>query len=132
MLEIIVNREHQLQFPEDITLHFVEENPMFAEDRIPVLHTLSFEIPPTANNLKAFGFPNRVTSKSVVRKYQAEVRHSGVVFSKGEILLIEFQTAIKLQFKGSRENVNLRTSMRNIDFGSESYGAFPYDPQVLN
>ena len=132
MLEILVNREHQLQFPEDLTLQFVEENPMFTEDRIPILHTLSFEVPPTAKNLKAFGFPNRVTSKSVVRKYQAEVRHSGIVFAKGELLLIEFQTLIKLQFKGSRENVNLRTSMNNIDFGSESFGTFPYNPQVLN
>lgn len=132
MLEIIVDRRFNLQLHENTTLQFIEENPLLITDRVPSLYTLSFEIPPTILNLKAFGFPNRITSNALKIKVQAEIRHSGLVIARGELLLLETANFMKLQFKGSRENENLRKEMQNIPMGEYEYGQFQKDPEYLD
>ncbi|KAF0198415.1 MAG: Uncharacterized protein FD166_1468 [Bacteroidetes bacterium] len=132
MIEIIVNRSFNLQLPIDMTLQFIEENPLLVADRIPSLYTLSFELPPTALNLKAFGFPNRVSSISVKRIVPAEIIHSGLVVSRGELILLETSQSLKVQFKGSRESGNLRKELNNIDMGEHEYGQFPKNQEDLD
>ncbi len=65
MLEVIVDKTHILNLLSDVQISFIEENPLFVEDRIPSPYSLTFEVPPTPGNLKALGFPSRITSASV-------------------------------------------------------------------
>ncbi len=132
MLEIIVDRRFTLNLPPDIQINFIEENPLFATDRIPAPYSLSFEVPPTANNLKAFNFAIRITSVNGIRKAPAEIRHSGMVMAKGEILLIEAENLLSLQFKGSREADEVNQNLNQLDYGTWSYGSFQYHAEDLD
>jgi len=132
MLEIIVDKKFNLQLPEDIKLQFIEENPTLITDRIPSLYSLSFEVNPTVFNLEAFGFPNRLTSVSIKLKLPAEIRHSGMILARGEIILLSVQSKIKLQFKGNREPGNLRKNLNSIDMGEYNYGNVTYYQYTLD
>lgn len=132
MLEIIVNSQYFLNLPSDIEINFIEENPLFLVDRIPAPYSLSFEIPATITNLLAFGFAGRITSSSVKRTVQAEIQHTGLVLAKGEILLLEANQVLKLQFKGSREPEEITANLNEIDYGEKSYGSFPYHAEDIN
>ena len=116
----------------NIEINFIEENPLFLTDRIPAPYTLSFEVPPTPTNLKAFGYAGRVTSMSVKKKVHAEIRHTGLVLVRGEIILLEVTDVLKLQFKGSREPEEIAANLNEIDYGDRSYGSFQYHAEDLD
>lgn len=132
MLEILINSQYFLNLPANIEINFIEENPLFLTDRIPAPYTLSFEVPATITNLKAFGFAGRVTSNSVKKKVHAEIRHTGIVLTRGEILLLEANDVLKLQFKGSREPEEITANLNEINYGERSYGSFPYHAEDLD
>lgn len=132
MLEIIVDTKYTLHLPEDIDINFIEENPLFLNDRIPAPYSLSFEVPATPGNLMAFGFPNRVTSKTVKKVLPVEIRHTGLILGRGDILLLEVTDVLKLQFSGSRSSVNLKARLDKIDISEHTYGQFKHDPELLN
>ncbi len=132
MLQIIINGI-EADYLKDIQINFIEENPLFHTDRIPQQYSLTFEIPVTSRNLKIFGFPDRATSKSKKLKLYGEIRHSGVIFTKGEYIVLEVdQLSIKLQFKGSRIPVELRNSINQTNIGHYQYGSFPEDYSTIN
>lgn len=132
MLEVIVENGFALNLPADVQINFIEENPLFLDDRIPAPYSLTFEVPPTPGNVKALGFAGRITSQSVKRKLAAEIRHTGLVMARGEIILIETDPVIKLQFKGSREPEEISRNLNQIDQGSRSFGSFQYHPEDLD
>lgn len=131
MLEIIVNNRVSLDLLPDIEINFLEENPLFLTDRIPSPYSLSFEVPLTSKNQKAFGFPSRTTSKSSIWVQPAEIRHSGLVLSRGELLILNVNNTIKLQFKGSREPQEVGHNLNNLNLGSRNYGSFPYSAENI-
>lgn len=132
MLEIILDNQFILNFPADIQINFIEENPLFLDDRIPAPYSLTFEVPPTPGNLRALGFPVRITSCSVKRRLPAEIRHTGLVMAKGEIILVETDPTIRLQFKGSREPEEISLNLNQIDQGAREYGSFQYHSEDLD
>src|SRR5690606_705843 len=68
MLKITLNGT-PLNIPPDLQLNLIFENPLLFNDRIPSSHSLSFDLPATAHNLRIFGNPNRLNSAVVFREY---------------------------------------------------------------
>ena len=132
MLEVIVGQGLALNLSNDIEVNFIEENPLFMDERVPAPYSLSFDVPPTPWNLKVLGFPVRISSASIHKRLPAEIRFSGLVLARGEILLIETDPTIKLQFKGSREPEQIAVNLNKIDLGSRQYGSFQYHAEDLN
>jgi len=132
MLQILIDDKYPLDLPSDISLDIIQENPLFLEERIPAPYSLSFEIPPTLSNLQYFGYANRVTSSSVNRRRKAGVKHFGILIARGEVLLLEFDKKLKLQFKGSLEHENVTASLNELNLGSYNYGEFPYNYEDLD
>jgi len=125
MIELIVEGKWKMDLPMNIEISVVDENPMFLEDRIPAPYTLDFDVPATLNNLQAFGFPTRISSNIVKKKAAAELRSFGIVMGRGEVLLLEHQKAMKLQFKGSLEHENVSKDLNQLDVGEYNYGTVP-------
>jgi hypothetical protein len=132
MLEVIVSQGYALNLSADIEINFIEENPLFLDDRVPAPYSLTFEIPPTPSNLKALGFPDRISSSSIQKRLPSEIRFQGMVMARGEVLLIETDPTIKLQFKGSREPEGIEINLNQIDLGAREYGSFQYHSEDLD
>jgi hypothetical protein len=132
MLELIIENKFSLQLPEDISIQFIEENPLLITDRIPSLYSLNFEISQTPYNLKAFGFPNRISSNSLKIKVIAEIRHSGLIIARGELILLSAHELLEIQFIGSRYTGNLKKLLSEIEMGGHNYGSFPYNQYTLD
>ncbi|MCX6231160.1 MAG: hypothetical protein NTZ33_06410 [Bacteroidetes bacterium] len=122
MIELIAEGKYYIDLPNDIEISIVVENPLFLEDRIPAPYSLDFEVPATFGNLQAFGFPTRPTSKIVKRKLPALLKYFGLIFGYGELLLLESQKQLKLQFKGSLEHENVDKNINQLDLGEYNYG----------
>lgn len=108
-------------FP-DTSIDIVWENPLFLTDRIPAAFSLSFDMPATPNNLKAFQYPNRVPVVGVIKTLDAEIRHTGVIIAQGQLLLVEFDKHISVQFVGAVANLDKKTPMNEIDMGGKDFG----------
>jgi hypothetical protein len=126
MLEIIVNNKTRLQLPVNINLQITLENPLFQDDSIPSPYSLSFAIPATPGNVSALGYPTRITSTSVISKQPAEIRHSGMIISRGEVLLLETGNSLKLQFVGSILTDEMKSDLNEIS-DIYDYGFMPED-----
>jgi hypothetical protein len=130
MLEIIIENNLALDLYPDFSLNIISENPLLLQDRIPSPYTSSFEAPPTRHNLEIFGMPNRVTSSGVLLKKAAEIRHFGYNVMRGEILFINFETSLKLQFVGSITPSNITKNLNEIeDFDSFDLGLMRWTVQ---
>jgi hypothetical protein len=125
MIELIVEGKYLMDLPSNIEISVVDENPMFLEDRIPAPYSLDFEVPATLNNLKAFGFPTRIASNVFKLRTDAELRFFGIVMGRGEVLLLENEKTLKLQFKGSLEHENVSKNINQLDLGEYNYGTAP-------
>lgn len=125
MIEIIINNKTRLDLPVGVEINIVDENPLFITDRIPAPYSLSFELPLTATNVAAFGYPQRPASGSVITRVAAELRHSGIIIARGQMLLLEAGKSLKVQFKGSLESDDVRKNLNEINFGEYDYGSFP-------
>jgi hypothetical protein len=125
MIELLVEGKYRMDLPSNIEISVVDENPMFLEDRIPAPYSLDFEVPATLTNLTAFGFPTRITSHAVKRKATAELLFFGIVMGRGEVLLLENEKTLKLQFKGSLEHENVNKNINQLDLGEYNYGSVP-------
>ncbi len=134
MLEIICyykSAEEHLQsgktldlFPET-SLDIIWENPLFKVDEISVSFSLDFTAPPSTHNLSIFNFPNKVPAFGVIARIPAAIRHTGVKISEGELLLINFDKALSLQFKGSIEEVDQKMPLNEINIGEKEW-TIPY------
>lgn len=125
MIELIAENRACLDLPDNIEISIVDENPMFMEDRIPAPYSLDFEVPTTLRNLEFFGFPTRLASAQVKRKVPAELRFYSTVIGRGEVLLLENEKTLKLQFKGSLEHENINKDLNQLDLGEKDYGTVP-------
>ncbi|MFZ4400914.1 MAG: hypothetical protein ACOYO1_12835 [Bacteroidales bacterium] len=122
MIELIADAKYKIDLPNDIEISIVIENPLFLEDRIPAPYSLDFEVPATSGNLMAFGYPTRPTSRIVKRKVSASLKYFGLIFGYGELILLESQKQLKLQFKGSLEHENVEKNINQLDLGEYDFG----------
>lgn len=106
-------------------LNIVWENPLFLTDRIPAAFSISFDLPATPNNLKVFNYPNRVPVLGVYTSVNTLIRHQGIIIAQGQLLLMEFDKTIQVQFIGSVATLDQKTPMNEMDLGAVSFGAFP-------
>lgn len=128
MIKVILEGKYNLDLPLNLEISIVEENPMFLDDKIPSPYSLSFEIPPTTNNLQCFGYAGRLTSLSVKKKLPARLFFFGIPFSTGEILLLEIEKNIKLQYKGSIDSSNVLLPLNQFVSGEYDFGAMEVLP----
>lgn len=131
MFEIIIQKKFSLELPENFEIPFIDENPLFISDRIPVAHSLAMEVDKTSNNLLFFGFPNRVTNTKIATKYPAQIVHFGSVIMNGELNIISVNEKINLQFVNAVMPENAKKKMNQIDFGSYDYGNIDPTPETL-
>lgn len=136
ILALYLNEEGHVQhavpleiFP-DTSLDFVWENPLFKMDEITVSFSLSFPIPASTHNLKIFRFPNRVTAWRVNTAIPAAIRHTGVTIAEGELLLINYENDLQLQFKGSLEDVDQQKNLDELERLDELEFDVPYPPKT--
>jgi hypothetical protein len=132
MLEIILNKTFSLQLPEDVSIPFIDENPLFLEDRIPVAHTVSFNVPKTPENMFFFGFPNRPSTARIMDKYEADIYHFGSIILEGEIILIDVQETINLQFINAFMPSDAKKPLNMLDFGERDFGTAQANAADLN
>lgn len=125
MIEIVIHGGVSLDLPKDFRLDIINENPLFLNDRIPSPYSAQFEIPHTANNLLAFGLPNRIAANGLKKRLPADVLYFGFVVLRGSLLLIGAEEDPKLQFVGNVMTDNIDKNLNQIDQGEYDYGSFP-------
>lgn len=106
---------YQLELPDDISLNFIWENPLFVSDRVPAAYTLDFDVPPTPNNLLFFSYPNRITVVGAKSSCPVIIKHSGINIASGELKVINFDQKLTLQFVGSIDPLDVKLKLNNID-----------------
>lgn len=133
MLQIIINKEYTLQLPDNFEMRIVDENPLFINDRIPVPHTIGFEVETTPDNLAFFGYPNRFTTANITNKYTMEVYHFGSLVMEGELIILTADSKIlKLQFINAFLPESAKKKMNQIDWGHYDYGQIDPDAESLD
>jgi hypothetical protein len=131
MLQIILNKSYSLQLPDGFTMRFIDENPLFLNDRIPVPHTIAFEVDRTPDNLLFFKFPDRVTTNKIFMKYKMDIWHFGSVVMEGEVKVLSVEDTIKLQFINAYLPENAKKKMNQIDFDELDHGLMDADKDLL-
>lgn len=128
MLEIIVVKQvgeqlkaSQVEMFRETQLSFIWENPLFQNDTIPAVFSLTFEVPGSPRNLQLFNYPNRITILQLQHSVKGYIRHSGLVIASGEFILVNFENFITLQFKGSIENTDQKTTLRQVEMGQTDF-----------
>jgi hypothetical protein len=124
MLQIRINKSFFLNLPDNFSMQFIDENPMFLTDRIPVPHTISLEAPLTPENRVFFGFPDRVTSPRIFDKYTADIIHFGSTIMRGELIILSVKKTIQFQFINATMPQNAKKKLNTLDFGDYDYGQF--------
>ena len=125
MLEIIINKSFALQLPENFSVPFIDENPLFLDDRIPVPHTTNFAVQKTPQNMQLFKQPDRPTTSGMFDRYPAEIVHFGSVIMKGEIVILNAKEKINLQFINAVMPEQAKKKMNALDFGGLDHGLAP-------
>lgn len=134
MLEILINSQ-QLDLPTDIAIPFVNENPLFLQERIPVEHTINFHVPKTPNNMKLFAHPDRPTAAQLTIDYPTVIKHFGITIMEGTIFIINTAEFIELQFISAQIPSRLKRPINRLEIGDEySFGQGTYinDPDDPN
>lgn len=124
-----------LNLPPDFQLNLIYENPLFLNDRIPAVHSLTFTLPPTPHNLALLGNPDRIASTRSFREYEGlEVLFGPVKFLQGILIVTKFDKDIKLFFRGSTYPDEIQaqlneTTMERYDFGEGLFSSLDFsDP----
>src|SRR5690606_27976554 len=103
MLQIISNGT-ALDLPTDIAINMTMENPFMLEDRVPTPYSLTFELPPTPQNLQIFGYPDRIgsytSSNNYNRSIEVVIRFNGLLIATGALILTEYDRTLKVNFSG--------------------------------
>ncbi|WP_162343236.1 hypothetical protein [Cyclobacterium salsum] len=91
-----------VNYPPDISLNLIYENPFFFNDRIPSNHSLNFSLPATNHNLTLFNRPDRLNSFNSFKEYDGfEIYFGTVRILSGVLVVQEFERDIKCFFRGS-------------------------------
>lgn len=124
MLEIYVNGS-LVDLPPNIQITMTIDNPFLIQDRIPVPHSLTFELPPTPKNQSIFDYTNRIPSliesKGMFASYTCVIRMNSIVISEGQLVVTEFTRTFKCFFTAAE----ITPSMKNALFANEA-GEFTF------
>lgn len=123
MLEIITDSGVRLETAVDMAITLFIENPFTAEGRIPLPYSTSFDLPPTATNLREFRYPNRLgtyASGSNLRSISCIIRFNSLVIAKGKLNLISYDERLKVNFSGADFNENHRAPIYTTNLDEES------------
>lgn len=150
MLEIYING-FKADLPPDISLSITIENPFLIPDRIPVAHSIDFELPPTANNHQIFDYAYRIptiqSGKGFFKTFECQIIFDAVTISTGYLELTDFTDNYKCFFKAAEITDNLRESlpatelakltfptsnMFNVDFDNPANYAYAYRQMAIN
>lgn len=122
MLEIIANGK-KLQLPADIEISLTFENPLFMTDSIPAPYSMTFTLPPTAENLKITGNANRIAAAGVWSELESNILFNGITISRGKLLLQETESNLKFSYVGSLLPAYVRHKMSNLNIGEYQFGS---------
>lgn len=107
----------------DISLNLIYENPFFFNDRIPSTHSLNFNLPPSAHNLRTFQNPDRINVRGAFKEYDGfEIYFSTVKILTGVIVVQEFERDIKCFFRGSVITDEMRKNLSDIEMEKFDFG----------
>lgn len=123
MLEIKVNKIN-VDLPSDISIAMTVENPMMAEERLPIPYSLAFDLPMTPRNLLIFDYPNRLGAHkgdNKFRSYPCQIYFQGILIQDGTVNLVSCENTIKINFKGVDFNENLDVAMFSKDVGEVQF-----------
>lgn len=117
MLEIFVSNQ-KVDLPADIQLSLTIENPMMLSDRIPTPFSLSFTLPPTANNLSIFKHPDRQASfrnaSGVISSVPCRILFQSVTIAQGSLITSQYDGGIKASFSGIDNIASVKNVMPSI------------------
>jgi len=116
----IFKQNKRLTLSPNIQIGVVIENPMMVDERLPVPYTLTFEAPPTPENLREFGYPDRFGAHEGNKLFMASesrIEFGPISIFHGTLSLVEYDQTLKLTFKGVDFNESLKKSMFGKDFG---------------
>jgi len=122
MLKIIVETGYFLDLPSKLEIQITDSNPLLDENNVIVPYSLSFDIPPTSNNLKRLGYPKRLTSSSIKYKVKAQVISNEIIYSTGELIVVGYEANIKLQYVGNIDELNISTPLNELDLSGITAG----------
>lgn len=123
-----------VNYPPDISLNLIYENPFFFNDRIPSNHSLNFVLPATNHNLKLFNRPDRMNSFDSFQEYDGfEIYFGSIRILSGVLVVQEFERDIKCFFRGSVITDDFRLPsnefpMELYSFGDSASSTFFFDP----
>lgn len=122
MLKITLNGT-PLNIPPDLQLNLIFENPLLFNDRIPSSHSLSFDLPATAHNLRIFGNPNRLNSTVAFREYNGlDIFFDAQKILSGVLVVQKFDKAIQCFFRGSVITDAMRLPVYQVPLTKFSFG----------
>lgn len=150
MLEIYINGQ-KADLPADIAISLTIENPFIVEDRIPVAHSVSFELPPTKTNNRIFDYASRIAGimagSGFLKNYSCQILFDAITISTGYVELTEVSGSYKCFFKAVEITGSLRgelpatelhryefptSSMFVVNFDDPSNFAYDYRQLALN
>lgn len=114
MLKIKVGAEF-LELPPDMELTINGENPILAEDRIPMTNSYPTEIDPSKKNLRILHHPNRITASDVPDEQSSEIIFGERVIERGVFVTEESGETLQGYFKGIDTNKNFETLMNELE-----------------
>lgn len=123
-----------VNYPSDISLNLIYENPFFFNDRIPSSHSLNFTLPATNHNLKLFNRPDRMNSFGSFKEYDGfEIYFGTVRMLSGVLVVQEFERNIKCFFRGSVISDGMRAPLYELPmtyygFGTDTGSSNLFDP----
>ncbi len=124
MLEIFVSNQ-KVDVSADIQLSLTFENPLLLSDRIPAPFSLSFILPPTANNLRIFKYPDRPSSfrnaTGVVNATPCRILFQSVTIAQGSLVTSQYDHGIKANFTGIDNIESVKNMMPSIELDVLEY-----------
>ena len=113
MLEFYSDNE-RLDLPDDIEVDLTFENPFLSQDRIPLTHSMPFNLPATVTNMRKFKHPRRLTSIGSWEAISGFFRFNGITFSQGSLMLTEVKKYLSTSFVGILVNNLMKKKLSEL------------------
>jgi hypothetical protein len=114
MLEIYANNG-KIDLPEDVEVTCTWENPFFIQDKLPILYSINFNIPPSPGNLSLFKHPNRLTSVGAWNDVNACLRYNGLNFSTGKLVISDVENNMNANYVGMVINYQMKKKLSELN-----------------
>jgi len=123
MLKILLTGT-ALDLPADVSLSLIYENPLFINDRIPSAHSLTGTLPPTARNLKALGYPQRLNNTQAFREFTGlSIMFGPVKLINGVLTVTKYEGDIEYFIRGAIFASELKAAMNTTDQEETDFGS---------